>query len=58
MKILLACLLPIACILFAIAVESDIAIGVFAIIALLGYVIVKKIEASKKAKEWKDELFK
>lgn len=58
MKTIIACLFPVCCILFAIAVESSIAIGVIAIIGLLAYVIVKKHEAQQKAKKWKDKLFK
>ena len=57
MNILIACLLPIACILFAFAVEAYISIGVIAIIIVLLYIIVKKIEAAKIAKKEKDKLF-
>ena len=58
MNILIACILPIAVILFAMAVEGSIVVGVLAIVALLVYVIIKKTEANQKAKEWKDEIFK
>ena len=57
MEILFACLFPICCILFTLAVDSNIAVGVIAIIALLAYIIIKKIESVKKAKEYKEKLY-
>ena len=51
-------LIPIGCIIFAFLVDSNYVFGVFAIVALLIYVIVQKIKSNKKAKEMYKDLFK
>ena len=57
MKVLIACLFPVFCILFALLVDSNIVFGLIAIVILLAYAIVKKINANKIAKAKRKELF-